>query len=331
MYLLIHAGIKVNPWYNHNKTRHNENQSHVYQISCNICSLTVRHFVWSRLSGLQRATPPNWKWNVESYHSHPLTRNKPNGLPSTGPLYILRNVVHALSLHSTVTLVRVIMMIYWWFKHKEPILALRRERVIKSCPKIAHRVRQFMMTSSNGNIFRVTGPLCGEFTGPGEFPTQRSVTRSFDVFFDLRLNKRLSKQPCGWWFETPSWSLWPQCNVKGQNIEYDFNVHMLSPKLSLVDKLLVSFACILDNIIHVIINGNGLFNIITSTYRSSSVSGTGRASGLSIMSQFSSARIYNKIQIQHWKPNNYRFDAAAVIQVLNFESPRTDPSGSKNK
>ena len=69
-----------------------------------------------------------------------------------------------------------------------------------------------MMTSSNGNIFRVTGPLCGEFTGPGEFPTQRPVTRSFDVFFDLRLNKRLSKQPWGWWFETPSWSLWLQCN-----------------------------------------------------------------------------------------------------------------------
>ena len=49
-----------------------------------------------------------------------------------------------------------------------------------------------MMTSSNGSIFRETGPLCGEFTGPGEFPTQRPVTRSFDVFFDLRLNKRLS-------------------------------------------------------------------------------------------------------------------------------------------
>ena len=40
---------------------------------------------------------------------------------------------------------------------------------------------RIMMTSSNGNIFRVTGPLCGEFTGPGEFPTQRPVTRSFDV------------------------------------------------------------------------------------------------------------------------------------------------------
>ena len=71
----------------------------------------------------------------------------------------------------------------------------------------------FMMTSSNGNIFRVTGPLCGEFTGPGEFSTQRPVTRSFDVFFDLRLNKRFSKQPWGWWFETLSWSLWRHCNV----------------------------------------------------------------------------------------------------------------------
>ena len=48
---------------------------------------------------------------------------------------------------------------------------------------------------------------------PGEFPTQRPVTRSFDVFFDLRLNKRLSKQSWGWWFETPSWSLWRHVNV----------------------------------------------------------------------------------------------------------------------
>ena len=37
---------------------------------------------------------------------------------------------------------------------------------------------------------------------PGEFPAQRPVTQSFDVFFDLRLNKWLSKQSWGWWFET---------------------------------------------------------------------------------------------------------------------------------
>ena len=45
-----------------------------------------------------------------------------------------------------------------------------------------------------------------------EFPSQRPVTRSFDVFFDLRLNKPLSKQSWGWWFETPSRPLWHHCN-----------------------------------------------------------------------------------------------------------------------
>ena len=77
---------------------------------------------------------------------------------------------------------------------------------------LSYERQNVMMTSSNGNIFRVTGPLCGEFTGPGEFPAQRPVTRGFDVCFDLRLNKRLSKQPWGWWFEAPSWLLWRQCN-----------------------------------------------------------------------------------------------------------------------
>ena len=72
--------------------------------------------------------------------------------------------------------------------------------------------RVHMMTSSNGNIFRVTGHLCGEFTGPGEFPAQRPVTQSFDIFFGLHLNKRLSKQSWGWWFETLSRSLWRHRN-----------------------------------------------------------------------------------------------------------------------
>ena len=70
-----------------------------------------------------------------------------------------------------------------------------------------------MMPSSNGIIFRVTGPLSGEFPDTGEFPAQRPVTRSFDVFFDLRLNKRLSKHPRRRWFETLSRSLWRYCNV----------------------------------------------------------------------------------------------------------------------
>ena len=56
--------------------------------------------------------------------------------------------------------------------------------------------------------------LCaGNSPVTGDFPAQRPVTRSFDVFFYLRQNKRMSKQPWGWWFETPSWSLWRHCNV----------------------------------------------------------------------------------------------------------------------
>ena len=43
---------------------------------------------------------------------------------------------------------------------------------------------------------------------PGEFPSQRPVTRTFDVYFDLRLNKR----SWGWWFETLSSPLWRHTN-----------------------------------------------------------------------------------------------------------------------
>ena len=52
----------------------------------------------------------------------------------------------------------------------------------------------------------------------GELPAQRPVTRSFGVFFDLRLNKRLSKQSWGWWFETLSRPLWRHSNVSA-NLE----------------------------------------------------------------------------------------------------------------
>ena len=60
-----------------------------------------------------------------------------------------------------------------------------------------------MMTSSNGNVFRVTDPL-------RENPVP--VTRSFDVLFDLRLNKRSRKQSRRRWLETPSRTLWRHSN-----------------------------------------------------------------------------------------------------------------------
>ena len=63
-------------------------------------------------------------------------------------------------------------------------------------------------------IFSTLLAICaGKSPVLGEFSTQRPVTRSYDVFFDLRLNKRLSKQWWGWWFETPSRPLWRHRNV----------------------------------------------------------------------------------------------------------------------
>ena len=78
-----------------------------------------------------------------------------------------------------------------------------------------NKARQRMRTSSNGNIFRVTVPLWGESTGHRGYPSQRPVTWSFGVFYDLCLNKRLSKQSWGWRFETPLRSLWRHYGVTG--------------------------------------------------------------------------------------------------------------------
>ena len=87
------------------------------------------------------------------------------------------------------------------------------------------RIMANMMTSSNGNIFRVTGHLCGEFTGPGEFPAQSPVTRSFGVFFGLRLHKQLSKQSGGRWFETQSRPLWRHCNEIASRVKTVFTIN----------------------------------------------------------------------------------------------------------
>ena len=72
------------------------------------------------------------------------------------------------------------------------------------------------MTSSNGNISALLAICAGISPVPGEFPSQRPVTRSFDVFFDLHLNKPLSNQSWSWWFEMPSRQFWRHCNVVTQ-------------------------------------------------------------------------------------------------------------------
>ena len=69
-----------------------------------------------------------------------------------------------------------------------------------------------MMTSPNGNIFRVTGPLWRESTRQRCIPLPKASEAELWCFLRLRLNKRLSKQSRRRWFETPSCSIWRHCN-----------------------------------------------------------------------------------------------------------------------
>ena len=62
----------------------------------------------------------------------------------------------------------------------------------------------------------------------GEFPTQRPVTRNFDVFFDLGLNEGFSIQSLRWWFETPSRPLWRHWRAIMKNA----NIYLCFPKLT---------------------------------------------------------------------------------------------------
>ena len=59
----------------------------------------------------------------------------------------------------------------------------------------------------------------------GGFPSQRPLTRSFDVFFDLCLNKQVNKQSRRRWFETPSRSLWRHCTEVCGNVRTLLGAH----------------------------------------------------------------------------------------------------------
>ena len=81
--------------------------------------------------------------------------------------------------------------------------------VIESCCNIALSF-QTSWWRHQMETFSALLALCA---GNSPVAGERPVTRSFDVFFDLRLNKQLSKQSWGWWFETPSHPLWRHSNV----------------------------------------------------------------------------------------------------------------------
>ena len=125
-------------------------------------------------------------------------------------LAILVNIVsgHGLTPFGRQTVIYTTALMY---RQLEPY----EQTSVKSEPKYEHFLLKnafaIMMTSSNGNISALLANCADNSPVTGEFPAQRPVTRSFDVFFDLDLNKRLSTQWWACWLETPLCPLWRHC------------------------------------------------------------------------------------------------------------------------
>ena len=96
-----------------------------------------------------------------------------------------------------------------------------------------------MMTSSNEKISALLAICAGNSPVPGEFLAQKPVTRSFDVFFDLHLNQRLSKQSWAWWFETLPCPLWRHCN------DYRLHGHIAVLKIQYIPRNMHTFFALL--------------------------------------------------------------------------------------
>ena len=102
----------------------------------------------------------------------------------------------------------------WWSLKQWFIISNRNRRDYGAeLFRFLQSVAQPVITIINGNIFRVTGPFWGNPSVTGSFPSQWQMTPSFEVFFDLRLNKRLSKQSRRRWFQTPLFSSWRHCKA----------------------------------------------------------------------------------------------------------------------
>ena len=144
-----------------------------------------------------------WRWLVPRWEHSPRMRNEGSGdessLPNSFGWEFILNTLNALntflrgSTHFTFHGGALISYIYISCFHDDVI-------------KWKHVPRHWLLCGEFSGD-------CGEFTGHRWIPLTQTSDAELDVFFDLRLHKRLSKLSRRWWFETPSLSLWRHCNV----------------------------------------------------------------------------------------------------------------------
>ena len=100
----------------------------------------------------------------------------------------------------------------WWLRNKHQWNFIKNQKILFDQLQLKNPISWW---SHQMEKFSVLVAICAENSPVAdEFPAQRPVTRSFDVFFELRLNKRSSKQSWGCWFETLSRLLWCHCNMQ---------------------------------------------------------------------------------------------------------------------
>ena len=106
-----------------------------------------------------------------------------------------------------------------WLQYDFRFLADHRFTSLSTSEATQWNMKESTARDDVMETFSVLLALCA-WNSPvtGEFLVQRPVTRSFSVFFDLHLYKRMSKQWWGWWFEMPSRSSWRHCNVESNDI-----------------------------------------------------------------------------------------------------------------
>ena len=187
----------------------------------------------------------NYSWLAYGDISEGLTEQYPSRIGSSilaGFLTIANIAQQQLSveLHTC-----ILLFVQYWYKYnintlysKDPLVncqwscdKARGPTVTHSQHSIAFYMQLYMISGQTlryicftwwrhqMETFSALLAICaGNSPVPGEFPAQRPVTRSFDVFFDLRLNKRLSKQSWCRWFETLSRPLWRHCS---ENLDYN--------------------------------------------------------------------------------------------------------------
>ena len=114
-----------------------------------------------------------------------------------------------------------------------------------------------MITSSNGNIIRVTVPLYGEFRGRRWIPLIQDSDTELWCFLDLRLSKRLSKQSRHRWFETTLHPLWRHCNVDLQGqIWLKMSNVLVSPLLEIHRYLITTRELWVPRLLHRPVSGS---------------------------------------------------------------------------